>query len=105
MKLTNMLVALAGLLMVATLAEARVLTSTHNVDVVSTFTSVYVPIGGEAQCKIAAAVVLSSCLPAVTAYTDQDRAADLAAGKARHGPRHLVIFTMYTKYFMVIHTK
>ena len=27
------------------------------------------------------------------------------AGKARYQPRQLVIFTMFTKYFMVIHTK
>jgi len=27
------------------------------------------------------------------------------AGKAWYHPRHLVIFTMFTNYFMVIHTK
>jgi hypothetical protein len=27
------------------------------------------------------------------------------AGKAWYQPRHLVMFTMFTKYFMVVHTK
>ena len=26
-------------------------------------------------------------------------------GKARYHPHHLVIYTMFTKYFMAIHTK